>query len=76
MAPAEIDRMAACVIFQDPTLQDLTLQDLTLGHNSHPAASMGTARRSLSAGTNHIAFYFCRTRGCSPRVRRICHRTA
>jgi hypothetical protein len=71
MAPAEIDRMAACVIFQD-----LTLQDLTLGHNSHPAASMGTARRSLSAGTNHIALYFCRTRGCSPRVRRISHRTA
>ncbi|SJM32795.1 hypothetical protein BQ8482_310116 [Mesorhizobium delmotii] len=62
--------MAACVIFQD----------LTLGYNSHPAVHHldGIVRSGdhLSAGTIYVSSISAGTRGCSPRVRHISHRTA
>jgi hypothetical protein len=65
-----MDRMAACMI----------VQDLTLGHNSHPAVLhrdvIVWAGDHLPAGTIYIPSISAGTRGCSPRVWRISHRTA
>ncbi|RWM18577.1 MAG: hypothetical protein E5X53_05925 [Mesorhizobium sp.] len=62
--------MAACVI----------VQNLTLGHNSHSAVHHrdGIVRPGdhLPAGTIYIPSISAGTRGCSPRVRHISHRTA